>query len=129
MAPSTIKVSGPCNLPRTTPQAKGNAAANRPKPSSSQNSLASRQGLSRLIMRPRSASGAMPTRMPTPISKPSNKVPAAITRNSSSMNARGIQNDGSLAARPMDAAKVSIMGASRLAAPVRRHSAPRETTY
>ena len=49
--PSTMKVSGPYSLPSTAPQAKGKAEANRPMPSSSQNSLASRQGLSRLIMR------------------------------------------------------------------------------
>ena len=42
--PSTMKVSGPYSLPSTAPQAKGKAEANRPMPSSSQNSLASRQG-------------------------------------------------------------------------------------
>ncbi|MOA24505.1 hypothetical protein D3C78_1451840 [compost metagenome] len=98
--PSTMKVSGPYSLPSTAPHAKGKADANRPMPSSSQNSLASRQGLKSDIMRPRSCSGANCSRMPTPRSKPSRTMPAAITTNSSPMKASGIQKEGSSGLKP-----------------------------
>jgi hypothetical protein len=126
--PSTMKVSGPYNLPSTAPQANGKAEANRPMPSSSQNSLASRQGLNRLIMRPRSCSGASCNRMPTPRSKPSSTTPAAMTTNSRPMNASGIQKDGSSGLRPCEAASMAIMMRLRqVCAPAPRHTGPRGT--
>src|SRR5690606_18136187 len=97
------------------PQALGKAQTNKPRPRNSQNSLASRQGLSNDSMRGRKESGASKDRQPTPISKPSRTVPATIIKKNRARNASGIQNAGSWAPRPNAFAKESIMPAPDVA--------------
>lgn len=121
--PSAITVNGPNSLPSTTPQANGNAETNSPSPSNGQNSLASRQGLSRPIMRPRSSEGASCSSSPTPMSNPSSTMPAAISSSNSPTKTSGIQNEGSSGLRPSEAARVAIMRILRSCARAPRHSA------
>lgn len=96
--------------------------------SSSQNSLASRQGLSRAIMRPRSSAGANCSSMLTPASKPSKITPATISRNNKAIYAKGIQNPGSLMLNPCEAANISIMMLLPPYERAPRHSAQHKTT-
>src|SRR3546814_10088591 len=106
------------------PQAPGNAAANKPIPRNSQNSLASRHGPSSDIMRARSSGGANSVRQPTPISNPPRTVPATIMANNRPMSARGIQNEGSWALTPSTEASDAIMNAPGDAPRAPHRSAP-----
>src|SRR5690606_8428181 len=129
MMPNAINANGPYSLPNTLPHANGNAAANKPMPSNGQNSLASRQGLNKPIMRPRSSGGANGSKIPTPMSKPSSTTPPTINKNNSPTNTNGIQNVGSFALTPRDAARSTIIAtALRVYGPAPRRNGPHETT-